>query len=476
MTILPPPSDLSENDIWDDLVVPLYFRQNIRRSLINRISQGKYPLDYSFIIFGPPGTGKTTIVKGIAKQLSWECVYLSPQNFVIPGQTLDGVVNQCFCEITAFVQTTITNRNTTQRNMAKWEKKKNDGNPPANIIFVFDEMDELVVNREDGADRQGRLSTTMMLPLIQSLRDYAEKSGFVFFFLTNHIERFDTAIIRRGRFDLLLPLGPPDRQARFLLFRKLLEKLIPEYEKEFQISIKTISKEIKKKTNLSIGDIETDLDVISRASTGLTLEDIKIVCRRVIEQEMAMQQATIVYLHTRTFIDWIHKYRHAIQNRKEIQKFYKDFELYARDSTIYPKPGTLQEKVEQEFSSLHIIHNLNDFKEWKKNQKYKIKFSFINVAGLSNFTGKIYLVAFLDDKRIKNTYGQSDDEWLVPTKSSTEKFSTIIPLKAGKLRIEFRVEGFFEILGTEEVISRYDIDVGPSLHGQIIYEREFNVV
>src|SRR6185312_3955645 len=74
---------------WDDAIVPLSFREHIQRSLMRRISASFYPLDYGFIIFGPPGTGKTTLTKGIAKQLDWEYVYLSPQSFIVPGLSIE---------------------------------------------------------------------------------------------------------------------------------------------------------------------------------------------------------------------------------------------------------------------------------------------------------------------------------------------------------------------------------------------------
>ena len=85
--------------LWDDAIVPLSFRQHIQRSLIRRISAGYYPLDYGYIIFGPPGTGKTSITKGIAKQLDWEYVYLSPQSFVMPELSIEEAAKERFKEI-----------------------------------------------------------------------------------------------------------------------------------------------------------------------------------------------------------------------------------------------------------------------------------------------------------------------------------------------------------------------------------------
>jgi SpoVK/Ycf46/Vps4 family AAA+-type ATPase len=45
-----------------------------------------------------------------------------------------------------------------------------------------------------------------MLPWLQRLHDYGE---VVFLFATNTIMNFDAAIRREGRFDLVVPIGPP---------------------------------------------------------------------------------------------------------------------------------------------------------------------------------------------------------------------------------------------------------------------------
>ena len=173
----------NKDPVWDDVILPLGFKQNIERSIFTPLKRYNSPKDYGFIIFGPPGTGKTTVVKSIAKQLDWEFYYIGPQHFVKRGFSIEDAMK-------LFVKNI--------RDKA-YQKTKNQKGPKklAKIVIAFDEIDELVVSREAGIDRQTRLATTMMLPLIQDLRDAAEEFGFVFFVLTNHIERFDPAITRK---------------------------------------------------------------------------------------------------------------------------------------------------------------------------------------------------------------------------------------------------------------------------------------
>ena len=73
---------------------------------------------------------------------------------------------------------------------------------------------------------------------------------------------------------------------------------------------------------------------------------------------MDTQIRSVLYLETNFFIDWIYKFRNT-SSRNDIDKFYQDRDKYYRGSTLYTKTNTLQEKVEHEFSSLVIKHNLS---------------------------------------------------------------------------------------------------------------------
>jgi SpoVK/Ycf46/Vps4 family AAA+-type ATPase len=79
------------------------------------------------------------------------------------------------------------------------------------VVILFDEMDALARTREDERgdhplDVTQQLLTTSMLPKLAALHDQPDA---VFFMATNFQSRFDDAIKRPGRFDLLLHLGPP---------------------------------------------------------------------------------------------------------------------------------------------------------------------------------------------------------------------------------------------------------------------------
>jgi SpoVK/Ycf46/Vps4 family AAA+-type ATPase len=81
------------------------------------------------------------------------------------------------------------------------------------VLVFFDEMDALVQTRNGGAhlDVFSQFLTTTMLPKLTRLHDGAR---VIFIMATNYQDRFDAAIKRSGRFDLLLCMGPPKLQEK----------------------------------------------------------------------------------------------------------------------------------------------------------------------------------------------------------------------------------------------------------------------
>jgi SpoVK/Ycf46/Vps4 family AAA+-type ATPase len=86
---------------------------------------------------------------------------------------------------------------------------------------LFDELEELVQERESAPEREVRLLTTSMLPRIHELRD---SKRIIFIFATNRLRTFDAAAIRLGRFDAILGIPPLSDQERKDEFEKLVRQ------------------------------------------------------------------------------------------------------------------------------------------------------------------------------------------------------------------------------------------------------------
>lgn len=146
----------------------------------------------SAILFGPPGTSKTTLVSLLADVIGWDYVELHASHFVAEGlaavqKTADKIFKQLL-----------------ELNHA---------------VVLFDEIDELVREREMEEDAFGRFLTTSMLP---KLAELWKGRKILYFVATNHINYFDSAIIRSHRFDALILVGPPSFEAKLERIRELL--------------------------------------------------------------------------------------------------------------------------------------------------------------------------------------------------------------------------------------------------------------
>jgi ATPase family associated with various cellular activities (AAA) len=166
---------------------------------IDRLEPDNEPIEKnharSAILFGPPGTSKTTLIRSLADVIGWNYIEIHASHFVAEGLTqVQKTADSIFKRLSEL----------------------------DHVVVLFDEIDELVRERDMEKDAFGRFLTTSMLPKLAEL--WAARK-VLYFVATNHINYFDSAIIRSHRFDALMLVSPPSLQVKKNRLLELLNDL-----------------------------------------------------------------------------------------------------------------------------------------------------------------------------------------------------------------------------------------------------------
>jgi GNAT superfamily N-acetyltransferase len=188
-------------DTWDQLGGMVREKEMIERRIVLPLARPELAERHglvpprAIVLFGPPGTGKTTFAKGIAGRLGWPFVELFPSRLAADSPAgLAGALREAFTLIAEL---------------------------DAVVVFI-DEVEEIAALREPRGDGGMSGVTNEMLKLIPAFR---EREGRLLVCATNSIRALDTAFLRHGRFDYLIPVGPPDAVAREAIWDRYLRTI-----------------------------------------------------------------------------------------------------------------------------------------------------------------------------------------------------------------------------------------------------------
>ena len=181
---------------WDDIGGLEEAKQKLREAV-------EWPLKYGdifhqmdanppkgILLYGPPGTGKTLLAKAVATE--------SEANFIsVKGPEF---LSKWVGESEKAVRETF--------------RKARQASP---AIIFFDEIDAIAPARGGGAD--SHVTERVISQILTELDGLEELRDVTVIAATNRPDIIDPALLRPGRFDRLIYIPPPDREARKEIFK-----------------------------------------------------------------------------------------------------------------------------------------------------------------------------------------------------------------------------------------------------------------
>jgi mitochondrial chaperone BCS1 len=177
-------------------------KKNILDHLDNFIKNKKWyeengiPYRTGILLDGPPGTGKTSLVKAIAAYLNRPIFYLdaAQSNSMTIKKALENV--------------------------------------PINSLILIEEIDRIFNPLSENKEENGvNMGTNLLL---NSLDGIVGSENRIIIATTNHKEKLDPALIREGRFDLKIHIGYLDDET----FQEYMKRFYPDFKQIYKYNVK----------------------------------------------------------------------------------------------------------------------------------------------------------------------------------------------------------------------------------------------
>jgi transitional endoplasmic reticulum ATPase len=183
--------------LWDALAGMEHEKEVIERRIVLPLVDPDLAGEYgvkpprAVVLFGPPGTGKTTFAKAVSSRLGWPFVEVFPSRLAAAGDGQALALRDTFAEIDALEHA---------------------------VVFI-DEVEEIAGRRGGKPPPPQQGVTNELLKMIPTFR---ERDGRLLVCATNFVRELDPAFLRHGRFDYVIPVGAPDAAARAAIWRRYL--------------------------------------------------------------------------------------------------------------------------------------------------------------------------------------------------------------------------------------------------------------
>lgn len=261
---------LESNETFEDIGGYDNVKEEIKDAVALPLEQKELAYTYNLVpphgilLFGPPGTGKTMIIRALANEISFRLYYVN-----------------------------------TSELLSKWygESEKNiselfaDARKNAPCILMFDEIDSIGKTRSSYTDD---VTPRILSVLLQELDGASNtKKPIIIIGTTNIPNELDPALLRPGRFDKIIYMPLPDKKTREEIFKVNLKKY-PNKEIDYaKLARKTerfsgadiknvineavlsIAKEAQKKDEILPIDMNSLLNVIVRTKSSVSIAHLE---------------------------------------------------------------------------------------------------------------------------------------------------------------------------------------------------------
>ncbi len=177
------------------------------------------------MLYGPPGTGKTLLAKAVAGESGAMFYAQSASSFI-----------EMFAGLGA----------------ARIRKLFEEARKNAPAIIFIDELDAIGGARSGGGDGGNREKDQTLNQLLVEMDGFGTGEQVVIIGATNRLDTLDPALLRAGRFDRQLYVGPPDVKGRLEILK-----------------VHTQDKPL---------DEDLDLELVARRTPGATGADLANIC------------------------------------------------------------------------------------------------------------------------------------------------------------------------------------------------------
>jgi len=194
------------------------------------------PYQYGIMLYGYPGTGKTSFIKALASYLNYDIYNLSPSNLYKCDDAFKTLDEKCIVVVEDIDSCTTTHKRDGEQGK-EMSLGKNE------VTFAPNKQ----VNNKTFDDAIKDLKSWGLSDILNSIDGLFSTHGRILIITTNHPEKLDNALIRPGRIDLKIEIGFVNNE----ILKQFIDKFFP--NNKIDVSNMTL------KPNLTVASLQNEI-------------------------------------------------------------------------------------------------------------------------------------------------------------------------------------------------------------------------